>query len=159
MKQRFTERTLKTEDKHLCAKPLCLMHPFWKAVVIYTWEKKNCFVCKKIVWKYPNHICQWLQSRYTESAPTRVCCRSSTLENSWGRHTGMIWKYISFTLFLPDDPVAEPQHVPVWEFWNSLDGNRSVNIADSKCWRGALPLVLCLKEGGLHTVIKEEWET
>lgn len=157
MKQQFTERTLKSEYKHLCAKPLCLMHPFWKAVVIYTWEKNlHCFF-KNIVWKYPIHICQWLQDWCTQSALPRIFCRSSTLENIWGRHIGMIWKYISFTLFFPDDPVAEPQHVPVWEFWNGLDGNRSVNIADSKCWWGALPLVLCLKEGGLHTAIKEEW--
>lgn len=34
------------------------------------------------------------------------------------------------------------------------DGNRSVNIADSKCWWGALLLVRCLEEEGLHTVIK-----
>lgn len=124
MKQQFTERTLKTEDKHLCAKPLCLRHPFWKAVVIYTWGK-ICIVCKKIVWKYPVPICQGLQNWCTESAPTRIFCRSSTLENIWGGHTGMIGKYISFTLFFPDDPVAEPQHVQSENFgtvWMVTDG-------------------------------------
>lgn len=40
-----------------------------------------------------------------------------------------------------------------------LDGNRSMNTADSKCWWGALLLVLCLEEEGLHIVIKEEWES
>lgn len=49
--KQFTKRTLKSEDKHLCAKPLCLLHPFLKEVVIYTWGKYlHCFLkyCLKV---------------------------------------------------------------------------------------------------------------
>lgn len=155
----FTKRTLATLNKYLKGKGLshllCLRS---NSDLLLKKKKKSCIAFKKMFLRiYYTHLSVTAKKLCIEIAPAQIFHRRSTLENSWGRHIALIWKYISFTLFFPDEPVAEPKHVPVWEFWNGLDGNRSVNIADSKCWCAALFLMLCLEEEGLHTVMKEEW--